>query len=205
MKWRLSAATVTALLTLVLVGCSTNVYVKSYPIEQAEGTYTRIRIGVPTTGAASGVGLQINNAGTVAKQAIIDGNNILAIVQNEVIRSLQGAGHKVVLVNTGADLDLQISFEAPAAYCDLKCWLTLTALPVYRAVGGAKLVDARTGNVLATYELNTEIRTRRATPPNKIQDWEKFAVKLAEEIRKDLEKLQLAQADSATRTAYLGE
>lgn len=203
MKWKTGTAVATALLALALTACSTNVYVKSYPIEAATGTYKRIRIAVPTAGVGTAAKVTYGSGSwgsATAKTSVVDGSNILAIVQNEVMRSLQSAGHHSVLVTDSPDLDLRISFEAPSPYCDLKCFLTLTSLPLYQSVGGAQLVDGKTGNIIATYELNTQIRTLRSTPPNQIRHWEIFAKKLAEEVRADLEKLKLAEAEAEAGT-----
>ncbi len=180
-------------LALILTGCGTKVYLKSYTIENPTGNYTRLRIGVPTAGAGAGTTYKVTDRkyGGGALN-IIDPENILVIVQNEVIRSLQSSGRKVALVDTNADLDLQISFQPPSPTFDLWRLVTLGLLKNYASLGGARLVDTRTGNVLFTYEFVSSNRT--VVPPVRIQDWETFAKALATEINKTLGTLKLATA-----------
>lgn len=193
MKRSLMGALTAGVLAFGLLGCTQKLFVKSYDIENSQGPYTRIRIDVPSAGSASGAEIRLNYSGTSARTAVIDPSNILAIVQNEVMRSLQASGHQVKLVLTEPDLDLQLSFEPPTPRCDLLCWVTFQGMPIYESIGGAKLVDGATGNILAAFEISSSIRRTRNNPPSQIKDWDKYAQKLASEVKVQLEKLKLAE------------
>lgn len=179
-----------AAMSLMLTACGTTINLKSYPIESPTESYKRLRIGVPTAGAGSDVKVRMVNAEKgIATKSVIDPENILAIVQHEVMRSLQASGKKVALVDGSPDLDLQISFQAPYPTIDLIGLITLGGLSNYRSLGGAKLVDAKTGKVLFTYEFVSSVRGM--VPPVNIQDWETFAKALAVEVNKTLGGLKL--------------
>lgn len=181
-----------AAMSLMLTACGTTINLKSYPIESPTESYKRLRIGVPTAGAGSEVKVRmVNSEKGVATKSVIDPENILAIVQHEVMKSLQASGKKVALVEGNPDLDLQISFQAPYPTLDLIGLITLGGLANYRSLGGAKLVDAKTGKVLFTYEFVSSVRG--LVPPTHIQDWEAFAKALAVEVNKTLGGLKLAE------------
>lgn len=186
---------------LLLSACSSTLHLKSYLIEVPDANYKRLRIGVPTAGAGAGaevVGISsrynslsgTNEVRSITK-AVIDPENIMAIVQNEVMRSLGAAGKKVILVDRNAELDLQISFQPPGAKLDLYTLLSLGMLTTYESLGGARLIDVKTGKVLYTYEFISTVRDVK--PPTQIRDWEAFAKALAEEVTKSLGRLKLAE------------
>lgn len=185
---------------LLLSACSSTLHLKSYPIEAPEAGYKRLRIGVPTAGAGAGaeitgISTRYNSFSGTSEvrsvtKAVIDPENIMAIVQNEVMRSLHSGGKKVILVDRNADLDLQLSFQPPGPKLDLYTLLSLGLLTTYESLGGARLVDVKTGKVLYTYEFISTVRDIK--PPTQIRDWEAFAKALAEEVAKSLGSLKLA-------------
>lgn len=192
-----------AALSLSLTACGTTLQMKSYPIESSTDTYKRLRVAVPTAAAGAQVEVKFNSGRNAsALKTVVDPQNILAIVQHEVMKNLQTNGKKVALVTSSPDLDLQISFQAPSATIDLIGVLTLGALTNYQSLGGAKLVDVKTGKVLFAYEFISSVRNY--VPPTNIQDWEKFAKTLAEEVNKSLSSMKLAQNSSLGVTAHEG-
>lgn len=195
--------TLTAL-ALALSACSTTVSMRSYPIETTSDNFKRLRIAVPTAGVGGmeQVKFSASASRASASKTVVDAENILAIVQHEVMKSLQSNGKKIALVAANPDLDLQISFQAPAPRIDLISLLTLGIVGSYQSLGGAKLVEVKTGRVLYTVEFVSTVH--HVVPPTRIKDWEGFANKLAEEVTKTLGNLKLADHSTLLLDPYLG-